>query len=96
MHCGNSALRRATELMVSELDRFESLLSDLLEISRFDAGAAVLEPQPEDLDVLVARAVQDEAYPYEINYFRNADRLTASLGRLDQLWRDVKIGRAHV
>lgn len=33
---------RATELLHDELDRFESLLSDLLEISRFDAGAAVL------------------------------------------------------
>ncbi len=35
--------RRAAELLQTELDRFEGLLSDLLEISRFDAGAAVLE-----------------------------------------------------
>ena len=34
------------ELMQSELDRFESLLTDLLEICRFDAGAAVLEAEP--------------------------------------------------
>ena len=27
------ALRRSTELLVSELDRFETLLNDLLEIS---------------------------------------------------------------
>ncbi len=37
------ATRRAAELLQTELDRFEGLLSDLLEISRFDAGAAVLE-----------------------------------------------------
>jgi two-component system sensor histidine kinase MtrB len=34
---------RSAELLQKELDRFELLLSDLLEISRFDAGAAVLE-----------------------------------------------------
>ncbi|MEZ5096648.1 MAG: MtrAB system histidine kinase MtrB [Nocardioides sp.] len=37
------ATARAAELLQTELDRFETLLSDLLEISRFDAGAAVLE-----------------------------------------------------
>lgn len=34
--------RRASELMVRELDRFEELLADLLEISRHDAGVADL------------------------------------------------------
>lgn len=37
---------RSTELLSKELDRFEGLLGDLLEISRFDAGAAVLETAP--------------------------------------------------
>ncbi len=41
--------RRASELMQSELDRFESLLSDLLEISRIDAGAAALDLEDVDL-----------------------------------------------
>ncbi|MDO5669427.1 MAG: MtrAB system histidine kinase MtrB [Corynebacterium sp.] len=34
--------RRASELMIRELDRFEELLADLLEISRHDAGVADL------------------------------------------------------
>lgn len=34
--------RRASELMTRELDRFEELLADLLEISRHDAGVADL------------------------------------------------------
>ena len=34
------ATARSAELLHGELDRFESLLTDLLEISRFDAGAA--------------------------------------------------------
>ena len=40
---------RSAELLQTELDRFEALLTDLLEISRFDAGAAVLAPSEVDL-----------------------------------------------
>lgn len=36
------ATRRASQLMTTELDRFEALLNDLLEISRHDAGVAEL------------------------------------------------------
>ena len=42
-------LARATELLVDELDRFESLLADLLEISRYDAGMAELSAEPIDI-----------------------------------------------
>ena len=45
----DAASARASELMQSELDRFESLLSDLLEISRIDAGAAALDLEEADL-----------------------------------------------
>lgn len=48
---------RSAELLHEELDRFESLLGDLLEISRFDAGAAALEVEPTDLRDSVARVV---------------------------------------
>jgi len=48
--------QRAAELLQQELDRFEELLSDLLEISRFDAGVAVLESDPTDVQALVAQA----------------------------------------
>jgi two-component system, OmpR family, sensor histidine kinase MtrB len=49
---------RAAELLQGELDRFETLLADLLEISRFDAGAAVLETDDVNL-VDVAHRVVD-------------------------------------
>ncbi|MET0965978.1 MAG: MtrAB system histidine kinase MtrB, partial [Nakamurella sp.] len=42
-------LARSTELLVDELDRFESLLADLLEISRYDAGMAELSSEPIDI-----------------------------------------------
>jgi two-component system sensor histidine kinase MtrB len=48
---------RSAELMHTELDRFESLLTDLLEISRYDAGVAVLDWEPTDLGALVRRVV---------------------------------------
>ena len=53
------ALRRSTELMVNELDRFESLLNDLLEISRHDAGVAELAVEAVDLRSIVRSALDN-------------------------------------
>jgi two-component system sensor histidine kinase MtrB len=50
-------LSRATELMVDELDRFESLLADLLEISRYDAGMAELSAEPIDIRSSINTAI---------------------------------------
>ena len=50
---------RSAELLQSQLDRFESLLVDLLEISRFDAGAATLEADLVDVCDLVRRSADD-------------------------------------
>jgi len=51
------ALRRSIELMVNELDRFETLLNDLLEISRHDAGVAELSVEAVDLRLTVNKAL---------------------------------------
>ena len=51
------ALARSAELLQNQLDRFEELLADLLEISRFDAGAAVLKLKQQDMLDLVVRVV---------------------------------------
>src|SRR5204863_8105689 len=37
----------------------------------------------------LARAVQNEVFPYELNYFRQAGRLGGALERLDVLWAEV-------
>ncbi|RJQ81056.1 sensor histidine kinase [Pseudonocardiaceae bacterium YIM PH 21723] len=50
-------MSRSTELMVDELDRFESLLGDLLEISRLDAGVADLSAEPVDPRGIVRQAL---------------------------------------
>ncbi len=50
---------RSAELLESQLERFESLLVDLLEISRFDAGAATLDTELVDVCDLVRRSADD-------------------------------------
>lgn len=50
---------RSAELLQRELNRFEELLGELLEISRFDAGAAALEAEPIDLRDLASRVATD-------------------------------------
>ncbi len=58
----DGATARSAEILQAELDRFEALLSDLLEISRFDAGVAGLELEEVDL-VEVGRRVADTVRP---------------------------------
>jgi two-component system sensor histidine kinase MtrB len=55
------AARRSAELLQTQLDRFEDLLTDLLEISRFDAGAAELDVEQRDLRDVVTNVVDTAA-----------------------------------
>jgi two-component system sensor histidine kinase MtrB len=51
-------LARSTELLRDELDRFEALLADLLEISRYDAGVARLDSDTTDVRIVVQSALE--------------------------------------
>ncbi|MBO1765672.1 MtrAB system histidine kinase MtrB [Allobranchiibius sp. GilTou38] len=62
---------RSAELLNRELDRFETLLTDLLEISRFDAGASSLQDEPVDIRDIVRRVCDG----YESLATRNHTRL---------------------
>jgi two-component system sensor histidine kinase MtrB len=53
---------RSAELLISQIERFESLLTDLLEVSRFDAQAAILEVEAIDIVVLVKETI-DYVHP---------------------------------
>ena len=53
---------RSAELLISQIERFESLLTDLLEVSRFDAQAAVMEVEETDLVALVKETI-DYVHP---------------------------------
>ncbi|MCA9573644.1 MAG: HAMP domain-containing histidine kinase, partial [Myxococcales bacterium] len=53
-----TATARTAELLHTQVQRFEVLLADLLEVSRFDAGAVELEIEPTNLVRLVEDAVE--------------------------------------
>ncbi|WP_405217050.1 MtrAB system histidine kinase MtrB [Agrococcus sp. Ld7] len=53
---------RTVELLSTQIQRFEQLLADLLELSRFDAGAAQLEIEPTNL-VRLAEAEIEAVQP---------------------------------
>ncbi|RAX15638.1 HAMP domain-containing protein [Pseudarthrobacter sp. AG30] len=53
--------KRSAELLYNQVERFQSLLSDLLEISRFDAGVAVLDAEPEDLLHVISHVIEGAA-----------------------------------
>ena len=50
-------LKRSAEAMNNQIDRFEELLEDLLEISRYDAGAVAGDFEKQNLVSVVNRAV---------------------------------------
>lgn len=58
----NPVNKRSAEILFDQVERFQALLADLLEISRFDAGAAVLEAESVDVVQLVQHAI-DGARP---------------------------------
>lgn len=53
--------RRTSELLHDEIERFELMLADLLEISRFDAGAATLTLEEADVAALVKAEIDATA-----------------------------------
>jgi two-component system, OmpR family, sensor histidine kinase MtrB len=55
----DAAAARSAELLQSQIERFETLLTDLLEISRHDANVAALDPEPADLCDIVRGSADD-------------------------------------
>jgi len=51
------AVARSAELLQSQIARFETLLTDLLEVSRFDASASILELRDTDIKSLVNQTI---------------------------------------
>jgi len=69
---------RSVELLQSQLERFETLLVDLLEISRFDAGAATLDAELVDVCDLVRHSADDAQHMAERGGSRIEFRLPAA------------------
>ncbi len=62
--------RRALDLLSADLSRFTRMVSDLLEISRFDAGSAELSLDDVDAGELVRHALVAAARPHGPDPFR--------------------------
>ena len=58
-HNLDPASSRSAELLMAQIIRFESLLADLIEVSRFDARAAILATQGFDISTIVRRVVDE-------------------------------------
>ncbi|WP_237202079.1 MtrAB system histidine kinase MtrB [Rothia endophytica] len=50
--------KRSTELLYNQVDRFDNLLADLLEISRFDAGSQTLDPVSVDFMAVLSEVLK--------------------------------------
>jgi two-component system sensor histidine kinase MtrB len=90
--------RRSTELLQAQLDRFEDLLADLLEISRFDAGAAQLDAERRDVRDVVGAAVEHAAPLAErkgvwLSVHLGDERLTADVDprRVERIVRNLVV-----
>jgi two-component system sensor histidine kinase MtrB len=90
--------QRAAVLLERELERFENLLEDLLEISRFDAGVINLEPVEVDLAGLldeVVDALDPIAHGRKVNVGLEVDRgqgeplVAADPRRLDRVFSNL-------
>jgi two-component system sensor histidine kinase MtrB len=87
---------RSAELMVAQLDRFERLLQDLLEISRFDAEVAVLDATEFDFVALVQRCAEDlflvaKERSTELRVYSIADSVVikADIRRVERILRNI-------
>ena len=57
-HDFDPTISRSAELLSAQLERFENLLTELLEVSRFDAGVVNLEPEVVDIVGLVEKSLE--------------------------------------
>ena len=88
--------KRSAELLYNQVERFQSLLADLLEISRFDAGVAMLDAEPEDILQVIAHVIEGAApvaaeYGSEIILRAPAGGIVAEMDarRVDRILRNL-------
>lgn len=80
----NPTTARSIELLHNELDRFEALLTDLLEISRFDAGASVLTLDETNLmDLVISEVNAQQAFAERMHTSISVHGDSAALADVD-------------
>lgn len=88
--------KRSAELLYNQVERFQSLLADLLEISRFDAGVATLDAEPGDIVQLVSHVMEGVApvaaeYGSEVTLNAPAGSIIVDMDdrRIDRILRNL-------
>jgi len=87
------SLARSAELLINQIDRFELLLSDLLEVSRFDANEAMLDFKNFDLTEVIRKTI-DYLHPtkidqFEINIPTNPVMVDGDPRRIERILRNL-------
>ncbi len=89
-------LRRSTELMHHQVQRFQALLEDLLEISRFDAGVAEVAVEKTDLlhlaaDVALTAQPLADKMDTQLSVVAKGDSFTAEVDsrRIERILRNL-------
>ena len=89
-------IARSAELLVAQIDRFESLLEDLLEVSRFDAEVAILESVEFDMTALATRCISDlsllakeRSTSIELTHPREPVLIHADIRRVERILRNL-------
>lgn len=89
-------IARSAELLVAQIDRFERLLEDLLEVSRFDAEVAILESVEFDMTALATRCISDlsllakeRATSIELTHPSEPVLINADIRRVERILRNL-------
>ena len=89
-------IARSSELLIGQIDRFERLLEDLLEISRFDAEVAVLEAVEFDICGSLERCIYDlslvakeNGIEVNLNRPRDAVFINGDIRRVERVIRNL-------
>lgn len=90
--------RRSAEILYNQVERFQALLADLLEISRFDAGAAVLDAEPTDIFQIVHHVIDGarplaESHKSDITVISNESKCVVDVDprRIDRILRNLVV-----
>lgn len=90
--------RRSAEILYNQVERFQALLADLLEVSRFDAGVAVLDAEPTDIFQLVHHVIDGtrplaESHKTEITVISNETECVVDVDprRIDRILRNLVV-----
>ncbi|HLG00091.1 MAG TPA: HAMP domain-containing sensor histidine kinase [Acidimicrobiia bacterium] len=75
----------AVEILAAHVREFNQLVLDLLEISRFETGAAALERRRIDLEAFLTRLVRERGESTTVRVSHDAGSITADPRRLQQL-----------